>query len=205
MLNLMCLLIVHHPVDQPQGKDTVSSSSAFLSFFPLSTSLAFSQGSGPDPSLSSKQDGRRDESGLQNCGSSWGLSARGGSPQKSPEQIQTACKQRQSMTVQNSICLLVAGSPSLPPGAERLLPNALVTAFKRLRAGWCKHRDAGPPLPPFHLAPCWKLVPQNVMSLIHLYRCTRRVCAAAGGALRCGEGDLREARVRGRDGAARRR
>lgn len=35
LLNLMCLLRVHQPVDRPQGKVTVSSLSVFLSFFPL--------------------------------------------------------------------------------------------------------------------------------------------------------------------------
>lgn len=35
-----------------------------------------------------------------------------------------------SVTVQNSICLLFTPSLRAPPGADHLLPNTLVTAFK---------------------------------------------------------------------------
>lgn len=52
LLNPMCLLRVHQPVDPPRGKVMVSSPSFFLSpptTPQFSSTLALSQGSGPDP------------------------------------------------------------------------------------------------------------------------------------------------------------
>lgn len=63
-----------------------------------------------------------------------GLGAPGHSPHKEMEQIKTARKQRQSVTVLNSISLLSfffsLSRHVCPAGADHLLPNTLVTAFK---------------------------------------------------------------------------
>lgn len=112
---------------------------------------------------------------------------------KEMEQIKTARKQRRSVTVLNSISLLspfffffraLATSALLEQiiYCQTHLSLPLVTEGKTGE----KHREALRRLPAFHSAPCWKLVPRNVTSLIYLYR----ACAAgAGAALQCGDGD----------------
>lgn len=67
-------------------------------------------------------------------------------------------------------------------------------------ADGCKHRwDAVWPLPSFHLAPCWKLVPQTVTSAIYLYHCAQGLEPVWGGGFLRAEGLQQIRGLRARD------